>query len=169
MGARHSLPVRSLSGRAKGARRRKRTTVASDNSLERVWLILEDELLLRDALSEMMLYWKITPLIFEDGYEAIDWLEKVEAGKAEGPLPELALIDIRLPPGPQGHEVAQRIRTLPAMAGIAIVIMTAFRFSPEERIQIEQAAWPDLFIQKPFPDPDAFKVMLESVLKSSQV
>jgi CheY-like chemotaxis protein len=140
--------------------------MSEENSRQRVWMILEDEAVLRNALSEFLDLWGITPLPLEDGNEAMDWLNRVEAGAVDSPLPELALLDIRLPAGPQGHEIAQRLRSLPETGNMTIVMITAYRFGPEERARIEQAAAPDLFIHKPLPELGAFRDMLESALSS---
>ena len=135
---------------------------------ERVWLLIEDNSAIRVALAEFLHMWGIIPRQFEDGKQASVWLDEVEAGRIPGPLPELALIDMLLPPGPQGHEIAQRLRSLPATANMAIVIITAHRFNRLERAQIEDMAQPDLFLTKPFPDMGELKTMLESVLRQVQ-
>ena len=49
---------------------------------------------------------------------------------------------------------------------MTIVMITAYRFAPEERARIEQVAAPDLFIHKPLPELGAFRDMLETALNS---
>lgn len=135
------------------------------DTTERVWLILEDEETLRDVMAAVLVMWGITPLIFADGNEAIDWLDQVEKGTAKQPLPELALLDIRLPRGPQGHDVAYRLRSLPETAEMPIAMITAFTFDEQTRAEIEEMARPDLFLHKPYPELDEFKEILESIIK----
>ena len=54
--------------------------MSEENSRQRVWIILEDEAVLRHALSEFLDLWGITPLPLADGNEAMAWLHEVEAG-----------------------------------------------------------------------------------------
>lgn len=132
---------------------------------KRTWLLVEDDASLRDMLKTMLeVIWEnLTILAFKDGFEAMGWLDKVQAGLVGAPLPELALLDIRMP-GPQGHEIAQRLRQMDATADTAIVMMTAFRFDGEERARINQMANPDLFINKPVPAPLELKSLFDKVL-----
>lgn len=133
---------------------------------ERVWLIVEDEKPLRDVLiSTLKDLWGITPLVFADGEQATNWLDQVEAGTFDGKIPELALLDIFLPRGPQGHEIAHRLHSIPVTAHVGIVMLTGFLFEDDERTEIEETAKPDLFIQKPYPELDEFREMLEEVVR----
>ncbi len=141
--------------------------MADKNSTGPVWMAVEDDMTLRTMLVAMMTVWDVTPLIFADGYAAMQWLDQVEADRAKGPLPQLALLDIRIP-GPQGHEIAERLRFLPQTKNIAIAIMTAYHFDPNERATIDAMAQPDLFIRKPLPRPEELKAMLEEVIAQRQ-
>jgi CheY-like chemotaxis protein len=75
------------------------------------WLVVEDEDDIRNIVKVMFQVWGHTPLELRDGHEAWHWLDAVEAGTYSGELPELALMDIRMP-GHKGHEIARRIRGL---------------------------------------------------------
>lgn len=141
--------------------------MAEQHSTGPVWMAVEDDATLRTMLTAMMTVWDITPLIFADGYAAMKWLDQVEADRFKDPLPQLALLDIRVP-GPQGHEIAERLRFLPKTKNIAIVIMTAYHFDPNERAMIDAMAQPDLFIRKPLPRPDELRAMLEEVVAKRQ-
>lgn len=129
------------------------------------WLLVEDDVSIRAMLTTLVsVMWdNLDLLVFRDGNEATEWLNKVEAGTADTPLPELALLDIRMP-GPQGHEIAQRLRKLTSTADMTIILMTAYRLAPDELTQIEEMAKPDLVIRKPLPRPDELKEMLDSTL-----
>jgi CheY-like chemotaxis protein len=106
-----------------------------------IWMVLEDDFSLRSLLEEMIKMWGRRPLIFQDGFRASSWLDEAEAGKV-AQLPEVALLDIRVP-GPQGPEIAQRMRKTPATANIPIVIMTAYRVDSDEKREIMDQAQPD--------------------------
>ncbi len=126
--------------------------------------MVEDDESIRMMLSVVMtMMWDdLTPVSFENGYKAWDWLDRIESG-ATSEVPELALLDIRMP-GPQGHEIAQRLRSMAPTSKIVIVIMTAYRFDAEEQALIEDMAKPDLFIRKPLPSPDELKVLLDNTV-----
>ncbi len=59
------------------------------------------------------------------------WIENVDQGRVRGELPELAILDIRLPEV-SGPEVGHRLRQSPMLGDMAIVLITAYRLSPEE-------------------------------------
>jgi CheY-like chemotaxis protein len=94
--------------------------------------------------------------------QAMSWLDEVKRQAA--PLPELAILDIRMP-GPHGHEIAQRLRRLGQTANTPICIMTAFRFDGDERKQINEMASPDLYLAKPLPEPNELRTMLEEIIQ----
>lgn len=124
-------------------------------------MIVEDEPSLRMMLSAaMMLIWGVEPLAFHDGYDAMAWLDGVEAQKTSTMLPELALLDIRMP-GPQGPEIAERLRKVPATSKMAIVMMTAYRLNSEERESIVKMAKPQAMVSKPLPRLTDLKQTLE--------
>ena len=127
----------------------------------RVWIVVEDEPSLRQMLTAMLLYWNVVPLVFADGNQAMSWIETAVEGLSDDDLPELALLDIRLP-GPHGHEIAQRLRHNPKTADMTLVMMTAYRIDAIEQEQIERMARPDLLIKKPLPMPDAMKSMIDA-------
>ncbi len=128
-----------------------------------VWLIVEDDLNIRMMLSAMLTLWNVTPLAFRDGHEAMNWLDQVEAGGIEtDQIPKLALLDIRMP-GPQGYDIAYRLRNLPQTSAMPIAMMTAYRLSQEERIFIETKAYPEVFIPKPLPTPDDLRTILQEL------
>lgn len=129
-----------------------------------IWLIVEDDLNIRMMLSAMLTLWDVTPLAFRNGHEAMGWLDQVEAGAVEkDQIPQLALLDIRLP-GPQGYDIAYRLRNLPQTAEIPIAMMTAYRLTQEERDYIETKAYPELFIPKPLPAPDDLRLILQGLV-----
>lgn len=132
-----------------------------------VWLIVEDDMSIRQMLSAMIGLWGHIPLSFADGFKAMAWLDDVESGRSNDPVPELAILDIRMP-GPQGHEIGQRLRKLAQTRNTPIVIMTAFRFDGDERKLIDDMARPDAFLAKPLPTPDDLRTLFEGLLERAR-
>ena len=126
------------------------------------WLIVEDEDDIRNIVKIMFSTWGHDAIEFRDGNQAFAWLDKVEDGSVEGELPELALMDIRMP-GPRGNEIAKRMRTLDAFKGIPIVLMTAFSLTDSERNQMYKECGVDKIIHKPLPEFFELKQLLEDV------
>lgn len=140
--------------------------MVNQEASNKVWLVVEDEPSIRLVVSTLIKMWGHTPLVFEDGHQAYSWLDKVQAGTYDKPLPELALLDIRMP-GPQGYEIGERLRSIGVTANIPIVMMTAWRLSPEETEKVDRAK-PDKKIDKPLPMPDDFKKVLDKVLADAR-
>lgn len=127
------------------------------------WLIAEDEADIRNLVVMMCQVWGHNPMPFESGQKVWAFLESVEAGQYSGPLPEFALMDIRMP-GHRGNELAARIRQTPGIAHIPIVLMTAFVLSDAEMDNMRQQYGVDHVINKPLPDFDRLKTILDSVI-----
>lgn len=85
----------------------------------------------------------------EDGPEAIRYLqgEGRYADRTTYPLPELVLVDLRLP-GMHGFEVLQWIRQQPGMAGLAVVVITGMAAPGDAQHAEELGA--TAFLSKPF-------------------
>ena len=75
------------------------------------WLIVEDDPEIRNLVAVMMQVWGETPLALPDGNAAWRWLDSVVDGSFKGELPELALMDIRMP-GHTGDQIAARMRLI---------------------------------------------------------
>ena len=131
------------------------------------WMIAEDEADIRMLVSTMATAWGHTPMAFESGQKAWDFLDKVEAGEHKGPLPEFALMDIRMP-GYRGDEVAKRIRETKALKDIPIVLMTAFILSEQEVRQMKTDSGVDHVINKPLPDVMKLKQILDDVISNKK-
>lgn len=131
------------------------------------WLIVEDEADIRMLVATMAKAWGHTPIEFESGQKAWAFLDAVEADKHSGPLPEFALMDIRMP-GYRGDEVAKRIRETKAIKDIPIVLMTAFVLSDEEMRDMKSESGVDHIINKPLPDFLQLKQILEDVINNKK-
>jgi len=128
------------------------------------WLIAEDETDIRNLVSIMCQAWGHTPMPFESGQKAWEWLDEVEAGTYTGALPDFALMDIRMP-GKRGDEVAHRIRTIPVLAHIPIVLMTAFILTEDERSKMMAESGVDSIINEPLPDFEKLHRTLHGIIE----
>jgi CheY-like chemotaxis protein len=123
------------------------------------WLLVEDDNDIRNVVAVMMSVWGEKPLPFVDGYAAWAWLDSVDSGTFVGEMPDLALLDIRMP-GHTGDRVAARIRQTKPIKDIPIILMTAFSLTDAEvRAMIEECGI-DLLINKPLPDMEVFRSTL---------
>jgi DNA-binding response OmpR family regulator len=131
----------------------------------RILMLLEDDFALRSLLQVMFEQWGFQALAFPDGFRAAAWLDQVEAGDTTGALPELALLDIRVP-GPLGTEIAHRMRKVSATANIPIVIMTAYRMDSLETDVLLKAINPDGFLHKGDMDFESLHNQLMTILEA---
>jgi CheY-like chemotaxis protein len=127
------------------------------------WMIVEDEADIRMLVTTMAQVWGHSTTAYESGGKAWDWLDTVENGSNTHPLPEFALMDIRMP-GKRGDEVAARIRETTALKEIPIVLMTAFVLTDEERKEMMKTSGVDAIINKPLPDFMQLKDLLHGVI-----
>jgi CheY-like chemotaxis protein len=126
------------------------------------WLLVEDDNDIRNVVAVMMSVWGEKPLPFPDGGAAWQWLDKVAEGTVTGDLPELALMEIRMP-GYSGDKVAARIRQIPAIKDIPIILMTAFSLTDSEIKDMMDQTGIDYLINKPLPDMEVFRSQLYQV------
>ncbi|MEO1438952.1 MAG: response regulator [Chloroflexota bacterium] len=125
-------------------------------------MIAEDEADIRNLVDMMAQAWGHQTVTFETGQKAWDFLDEMESGAYGGPVPEFALMDIRMP-GKRGDEIAHRIRTVPAMQGIPIVLRTAYTLDDTERAQMLTDG-ADRIINKPLPDFGELQNLLHMVI-----
>ena len=127
------------------------------------WMVVEDEPDIYDVLLAMFEIWGIEGVAFVDGAEAVAWIDDVDQGRVRGELPELAILDIRLPEV-SGPEVGHRLRQSPILGDIAIVLITAYRLSPEEEQEAIKQAQADLLMYKPLPAMAELRVTMDGVI-----
>ena len=131
------------------------------------WLVVEDESDIRTIVTVLFTAWGYTPMEFKDGHEAFKWLDEVEAGTYGGELPEIALMDIRMP-GHFGTDIARRMRNIEALKHLPIVLMTAFPINdPNVKAVVENKVI-DHIIPKPLPEMFELKSILENVRAQKQ-
>jgi CheY-like chemotaxis protein len=107
-------------------------------------------------------------LAFTDGEEAVKWMEDVDFGQlvtTNDELPQLALLDIRLPGATSGVDVSRRLRESHVMSNVAIVLMTAYKLSPKEEKKVIELSGCDKLLYKPLPKPADFKRIMEELVR----
>lgn len=127
-----------------------------------IWLIAEDEMDIRVLISMMFQVWGKNTVVYENGQKVWEWLDGIEHGENPGALPELILMDIRMP-GKKGNEIAHRMRTLPAFDNIPIVLMTAFALNDAEKQEMMTRDGVDHILYKPLPDFEELRVILHNI------
>ncbi len=126
-----------------------------------MWMLAEDESDIRNLLTMMIQVWGYNPISYENGQKVWDWLDEVEAQPTHS-IPELVLMDIRMP-GKRGNELANRMRTIPALQDVPIVLMTAYSLSETEREQMRIQDGVDQIISKPLPDFEELRNLLTNI------
>lgn len=127
-------------------------------------MVVEDEPDIYEVLLAMFEMWGIEGVAFVDGEEAVAWIEDVDKGRYVTEMPELALIDIRLPGDINGVQVGERLRQSKQLGHMAIILTTAHRFSPEYIDESVQRTQADHFIQKPLPKFNELQGILENII-----
>lgn len=127
-------------------------------------MVVEDEPDIYEVLLAMFGIWGIEGVAFVDGEEAASWIEDVDNGRFQGELPELALLDIRLPGEINGAEVGERLRKSSALGDIAIVLTTAYKLTPDEEKQVKDQSGADYLIYKPLPRFAELQKLLEDTI-----
>jgi CheY-like chemotaxis protein len=129
------------------------------------WMVVEDEPDLYDTLLALFEIWSIDGVAFTNGTDAVKWIEDVDRGEANTNLPELALLDIRLP-GVSGPEIGQRLRESPVLNDVAIVMMTAYHLTPTEEKAVLEQSQAGTLLYKPLPSPTEFRTILQKAIET---
>lgn len=128
------------------------------------WMVVEDEPDIYEVLLAMFEMWGIEGVAFVDGEEAVAWIDDVDNGRFQGELPELALLDIRLPGDINGVMVGERLRKSPVLRNVSVVLTTAYKLSPEEQEAAIKRADADKWLPKPLPKFNELQGILEAVI-----
>lgn len=128
------------------------------------WMVVEDEPDIYEVLLTMFEMWGIDGAAFVEGEEAITWIEEVDSGRYPGELPELALVDIRLPGKISGIDVAIRLRKSPKLGQIPIVFSTAYHLSPDEEQDVMNKTDADKILYKPLPRFHDLQRILDDII-----
>ena len=132
------------------------------------WMVVEDEPDIYELLLAMFEMWGIEGVAFVDGEEAISWIEEADKD-VPSELPELALLDIRLPGNVSGPMVGGRLRQSPLLKNMAIVLITAYKLTAEEEKAVMEQAGGDKILNKPLPSFGELKKILESTVADRRV
>ncbi|MCC6801546.1 MAG: response regulator [Anaerolineae bacterium] len=127
------------------------------------WMVVEDEPDIYELLLAMFEIWGIEGVAFVDGEEATAWIDETDKGMPSE-IPELAVLDIRLPGNVSGPMVGERIRKSPVLNGMAIVLITAYKLTKDEADAVSEQAGADRIIYKPLPKFNELKTMLETAI-----
>lgn len=127
-------------------------------------MVVEDEPDIYEVLLAMFGIWGIEGVAFVDGEEAVGWIDDVDNSRFQGELPELALLDIRLPGEINGPAVGERLRNSESLGDIAIVLTTAYKLTPEEEQSVKSQAGADRLIYKPLPKFGELQKLLEDTI-----
>ena len=87
--------------------------------------------------------------------EASDGMEAIEM--AATLIPDVVLLDIGLPGGPSGYELAAQLRQLPGLQGVLLVALTGF-CRDEDKTRARESGF-DRHLSKP-ADPDELLALL---------
>lgn len=128
------------------------------------WMVVEDEPDIYEVLLTMFEMWGIDGAAFVEGEEAIAWIDEVDSGRYTGELPELALVDIRLPGKMSGIDVAMRLRQSPKLGQIPIVFSTAYYMNVDEEQAVIQKTDADKVLYKPLPRFHDLQRILEDII-----
>jgi len=127
------------------------------------WMVVEDEPDIYEVLLAMFEIWGIEGVAFVDGGQAVSWIDDVDGQRVRGELPELALVDIRLPEV-SGLDVGRRLRESPILKDMAVVLITAFRLSPQEEQEAIEKAQADHLMYKPLPGMPELRQILDDII-----
>jgi CheY-like chemotaxis protein len=127
-------------------------------------MLVEDEPDMYNMILAMYEIMGVHGTAFTNGEDAVSWLDALDDGQVGGELPELALLDIRLPGQISGPEVGKRLRQSPVLGRIAVVLMTAYSLSPQEEHIFTEQAGANLFLYKPLPNHNNLKQMLQEII-----
>ncbi len=132
------------------------------------WLIVEDENDLREMLLLMVHALGFDGLAFGDGEDAVRWISAMDASDdAPTMMPQIALLDIRLPGAAQGTQVSARLRRSNHFHNIPIVLMTAFRLNAEQERDILSTSGANRILYKPLPNPKELRRIFEELTASA--
>ena len=128
------------------------------------WMLIEDEPDLYDMILAMYDMLGVGGVAFATGMDAMDWIANMERG-LDSEIPELALVDIRLPDETiDGVHVASQIRKSKILGNMAICMITAYKFTEEDKVAILRESGADKLLRKPLPDIQTLDGILRDLI-----
>ena len=137
--------------------------MTNDGTLK--WMVAEDDATIREIVQLSCDIIGHTSIAFPNGKRALEWMTKPI--KAEE-LPDVALLDIRMPGGPDGHELAAHIRRHKTLSNIAIVLMTAYELPGSQRDEVLTVSGADLLLFKPLPPMEELAETVQEIIAARQ-
>ena len=132
----------------------------TDQATPLTLLVVEDDSIVRDTIELMCELWGYSVVSFSNGYQTQEWLSNEVITP---PLPDLALLDIRMP-GPDGFEIAEMIRLHPQLHNIGIILMTAWELPQTQREEVMTSSGADQLLDKPLPGMKELQAIIMDVL-----
>lgn len=129
------------------------------------WMVVEDEPGLYDMVLTMYSLMGVHGVAFTTGEDAMDWIEAIDSGQFADEIPELVMLDIRLPGQVDGVMVGERMRRSPLLKDTRIVMMTAYKISPKDEVKIKEIVRPQALLNKPLPEFEQLKRLLFDIAK----
>lgn len=130
------------------------------NHTPMTWMVVEDDQTIREVINTMCELWEFNVISFKDGFQAAAYLKN---DNPPPPLPDIALIDIRVP-GPWGHEIGALIRTHPRLSNIGVILMTAYELAGADEENYLRVSGADRLLYKPLPPMDELLSLVKEVL-----
>ncbi len=124
------------------------------------WMVVEDEPDLYEMILALYEMLGVNGVSFTNGEEAVKWIEDVDEGNYTDDLPDVALIDIRLPGSINGLMIGKRLRQSSALGKVRIIYATAYRLSPTEEEEVIGRYGGNRLIYKPLPGFKEFKQIM---------
>lgn len=132
------------------------------------WIVVEDEPGIYEMLLALTEIMGAEGIAFVNGEDAAGWIEEVDAGMPLEELPQLALLDIRLPGDISGPMVGSRLRQSPVLQNVAVVLITAYHLDAEEERLVIEHADADRLLYKPLPNMNELQKLLRQVVVERQ-
>ncbi len=129
------------------------------------WMVVEDEPGLYDMVLTMYSLMGVHGVAFTTGEDAIDWIAAVDSGQFADEIPQLVMLDIRLPGQVDGIAVGERMRRSPVLKNTRIVMMTAYKLSPKDENKIKDTVHPEALLSKPLPEFEQLQRLLFEIAK----
>jgi len=127
-------------------------------------MLVEDEPDLFDLLLHMTQIFGVSGVAFTTGEEAIAWIDDIDRIQLRVEMPQLALIDLRMPGDTQGDDVSARIRRSSILATIPILLITAYHLSPAEERRILAKSGAQRIVYKPLPVMTEFQQIIHQTM-----
>lgn len=132
------------------------------------WMLVEDEPDLFELLLHMTQLLGVSGVAFTTGEEAAAWIDDLDRMHIQVEMPQLALIDVRLPGALQGDDVGARLRRSPILGAIPLILITAYHLSPAEEKRLLAKAGAQHVLYKPLPALSEFGQIIQAALTASK-